>query len=54
MKLANEDYQKNLLKEYREEADFINSFYGLGDKDHFTALELGHIYQLMKEQQWKI
>ena len=47
--LTDEDYQNRLLKEYRREADFINKFYGLGDKDHFTAIELGHIYELMKE-----
>jgi hypothetical protein len=47
--LEKEDYQEKLLKEFREEADFINNFYGLGDKDHFTALDLGHIYELMKE-----
>ena len=47
--LTNENYQKRLLREYRKEADFINRFYGLGDEDHFTAIELGHIYELMKE-----
>ena len=47
--LTNEDYQNKLLKEFRKEADFINKFYGLGDKDHFTAIELGHIYELMRE-----
>jgi hypothetical protein len=47
--LTNEDYQNRLLKEFRKEADFINKFYCLGDKDHFTALDLGHIYELMKE-----
>lgn len=49
IELTNEDYQNRLLKEFRKEADFINKFYGLVDKDHFTAIELGHIYELMKE-----
>ena len=41
--------QKNrFLEEYREEADFINERYGLGDLDHETALEIGHIYDLMR------
>jgi len=47
--LTNEEYQNRLLKDFREEADFINKFYGLGDEDHFTAIELGHIYALMRE-----
>lgn len=34
--------------EYRKEKDFINNHYGLGDLDHDTALEKGHIYGLMQ------
>ncbi len=33
---------------YREEKDFINNAFGLGDLDHDTALEKGHIYYLMR------
>ncbi len=38
-----------LLEEFREQADFINNLYGLGDIDHDTALDKGHIYELMKK-----
>ncbi len=47
--LTNEDYQKRLLLEFREEADFINKYYGVSDLDHFICLEVGHVYELMKE-----
>ena len=49
VELTNEDYQNQLLKDFRKEADFVNKFYGLTDKDHFASIELGHIYELMKE-----
>lgn len=40
---------KEFLKEFRQEADFINQHYGLGDEDHDTALDRGHIYDLMRQ-----
>ena len=40
---------EELLIEFREEADFINALYGLGDLDHDTALDRGHIYELMRK-----
>ena len=33
---------------FREEVNFINDRYGIGDSDHETALERGHIYDLMR------
>jgi hypothetical protein len=33
----------------RGPANFINELYGIGDADHDTALESGHIYHLMRE-----
>ena len=44
-----EEYQNKMLSEFRKEADFINEFYGLGDEDHNTALNIGHWYELLKE-----
>ena len=43
------DKTQEFLKEYRAEANFINNKYGLSDLDHFTALDPGHIYDLMRE-----
>jgi hypothetical protein len=40
---------KEMQKEFREEADFINELYGLGDEDHATALDVGHIYEAMRK-----
>jgi len=34
--------------ENRNQKDFINERYGLNDLDHDTALESGHIYDLME------
>ncbi len=44
-----ENKTKELLINYRKEADFINERYGLGDEDHDTALDRGHIYDLMRQ-----
>ena len=37
------------VEKYRDEADFINELYGLGDEDHDTALDRGHIYESMRK-----
>lgn len=44
-----ENKTKEFLINYRKEADFINERYGLGDEDHDTALDRGHIYDLMRQ-----
>lgn len=46
--MSESEWIKNLQKENRKEADCINELFGLGDEDHKTALEVGHLYSAMK------
>ena len=60
--LASERYRREAQSEYRDEADFINELYGIGDSDHYDALDLKHWYTAMRgfnphppqTDEWKI